>query len=42
MKRYLQQAILQDLSSKIVLVTGPRQCGKTTLAKQLCEKKRLL
>lgn len=35
MKRYLQSHILQDLPSKIVLLTGPRQCGKTTLAKQL-------
>ena len=35
MKRYLQSYILQDLPSKIVLLTGPRQCGKTTLAKQL-------
>ncbi len=35
MKRYLQSYIDQDLPSKIVLLTGPRQCGKTTLAKQL-------
>lgn len=35
MNRYLKTYILQDLSSKIVLVTGPRQCGKTTLAKRL-------
>jgi len=28
--------ISQDLPNKIVLVTGPRQCGKTTLSKQLC------
>ncbi len=35
MKRYLQTHILADLPSKIVLLTGPRQCGKTTLAKQL-------
>ncbi|HLB42747.1 MAG TPA: ATP-binding protein [Gammaproteobacteria bacterium] len=35
MKRYLQPYIEQDLPSKIVLLTGPRQCGKTTLAKQL-------
>lgn len=35
MNRYLQQAILHDLANKIVLVTGPRQCGKTTLAKLL-------
>lgn len=35
MKRYLQSYIQRDLPSKIVLVTGPRQCGKTTLTKQL-------
>lgn len=35
MERYLQSYIYQDLPSKIVLLTGPRQCGKTTLAKQL-------
>lgn len=35
MKRYLQTVIENDLSSKIVLLTGPRQCGKTTLSKQL-------
>lgn len=35
MKRYLDSYIKKDLPSKIVLLTGPRQCGKTTLAKQL-------
>lgn len=35
MKRYLQSHVEQDLPNKIVLLTGPRQCGKTTLAKQL-------
>ncbi len=35
MNRYLTSRILQDLPHKIVLLTGPRQCGKTTLAKQL-------
>ncbi|MBS0358098.1 MAG: ATP-binding protein [Proteobacteria bacterium] len=35
MKRELQKYILQDLPQKIVLITGPRQCGKTTLSKQL-------
>lgn len=35
MERYLQPYIKQDLTNKIVLLTGPRQCGKTTLAKQL-------
>ncbi|MCB1118651.1 MAG: AAA family ATPase [Chlamydiia bacterium] len=37
MKRYLYEPILKDLPKKVVLVTGPRQCGKTTLAKQLSE-----
>jgi len=35
MKRYLTHHILNDLEDKIVLLMGPRQCGKTTLAKQL-------
>lgn len=35
MRRYIQKSIENDLPSKIVLFTGPRQCGKTTLSKQL-------
>jgi len=35
MKRYLEQYILNDLSSKIILLTGPRQSGKTTLSKMI-------
>src|SRR3990167_2533636 len=35
MKRSIQAFIEIDLPSKIVLLTGPRQCGKTTLSKQL-------
>lgn len=35
MERYLQNSIRKDLSNKIILLTGPRQCGKTTLAKNL-------
>ncbi len=35
MERILSSFILKDLPTKIVLVMGPRQCGKTTLAKQL-------
>jgi len=35
MERYLNAAIKKDLSHKIVLVMGPRQCGKTTMAKTL-------
>ena len=35
MRRYLSGTILSDLSKKMVLLTGPRQVGKTTLAKEL-------
>lgn len=35
MKRYLFDAVLSDLGKKMVLLTGPRQVGKTTLAKEL-------
>ncbi|HEX4044585.1 MAG TPA: ATP-binding protein [Gammaproteobacteria bacterium] len=35
MKRYLDNHIKSALTEKIVLLTGARQCGKTTLAKQL-------
>ena len=35
MERYLQTAIAADLRDKIVLVSGPRQCGKTTLSRNL-------
>jgi uncharacterized protein len=35
MKRYLEEYIKKDLEKKIVLLTGPRQTGKTTLAKML-------
>ena len=35
MKRYLEKYIQKDLKMKIVLLTGPRQAGKTTLAKML-------
>lgn len=37
MERYLKNYILVDLPSKIVLLTGPRQCGKTTVSKQLIQ-----
>ncbi len=33
--RYLQLQVLQDLSRKTVFVAGPRQVGKTTLARAL-------
>lgn len=35
MERYLKTNIVHDLNSKIVIITGPRQCGKTTLSKSL-------
>jgi uncharacterized protein len=34
-ERYLSQHIKRDLGKKIVLLSGPRQVGKTTLAKAL-------
>jgi len=35
MHRYLEASLLEDLDKKILLLTGPRQCGKTTLSKML-------
>jgi predicted AAA+ superfamily ATPase len=35
MKRYLEEAIRRDLAKKIIILSGPRQVGKTTLSKQL-------
>lgn len=35
MDRYLTEAIKDDLARKIILTTGPRQSGKTTLSKML-------
>ncbi len=35
MQRYLETAIKNDLQEKIVLLSGPRQVGKTTLSRQL-------
>ncbi len=37
MKRYLNNYIQKDMKRKIVLLTGPRQTGKTTLSKMLKE-----
>lgn len=36
--RYLHRFIYQDLLKKMVFLGGPRQVGKTMLAKALCEK----
>ena len=35
MERYLNEYIQEDLDKKIILLTGPRQAGKTTLSKML-------
>ena len=32
-KRYLQDDIVRDLEDKMVFIGGPRQVGKTTLAR---------
>lgn len=37
--RYLAPYLQRDLKSKMVLLAGPRQCGKTTLAKSLLDAK---
>ena len=37
MKRYLDSLLLNDLSTKTVVLTGPRQVGKTTLSRQLMQ-----
>ncbi len=36
--RYLENFITDDLKKKMVFISGPRQAGKTTLAKYLCAK----
>ena len=35
MKRYLEEGIRRDLTEKIIILSGPRQVGETTLSKQL-------
>lgn len=37
--RYLQKNLIADLKEKMVLLAGPRQCGKTTYSKSLLDKK---
>jgi uncharacterized protein len=37
MKRYLDDLVLNDLAAKAVVLTGPRQVGKTTLSRQLMQ-----
>src|SRR3990172_6919306 len=38
MKRYLGDLVATDLQRKMVLVTGPRKVGKTTLCRQLMDR----
>lgn len=38
MERYQKEVVLHDLRKKMVLLSGPRQAGKTTLAKAIAEK----
>jgi len=38
MRRYLEPRLLKDLAGKTVVLTGARQVGKTTLARQLMER----
>lgn len=37
MKRYLDNLVLGDLATRAVVLTGPRQVGKTTLSRQLMQ-----
>ena len=37
--RYLKSSVLQDLKEKMVFIGGPRQVGKTTLARQIFKAK---
>jgi hypothetical protein len=37
LSRYIEKNISNDLKRKMVFVGGPRQSGKTTMAKQLCD-----
>ena len=34
-RRYLEPQVRKDLQRKMVFIAGPRQVGKTTLARQL-------
>lgn len=37
-QRQIEEIICKDLDKKMVLLAGPRQCGKTTLAKDIAKK----
>ena len=34
--RYVEVSLVEDLKRKMVFLCGPRQAGKTSLAKHLC------
>ena len=36
LSRYIESAVIDDLKQKMAFIGGPRQSGKTTLAKKLC------
>jgi uncharacterized protein len=36
--RKIKEIIQEDLQSKMVILSGPRQCGKTTLAQEIADK----
>ena len=36
--RYIETAVAEDVRRKMVFIGGPRQSGKTTLAKHMCQK----
>ena len=36
-KRYVEPVVVDDLRRKMVFLAGPRQCGKTTVAKRLLQ-----
>ena len=38
LNRYIENTVTDDLKQKMVFIGGPRQTGKTTLAKYLCKK----
>ncbi|MDY6987623.1 MAG: ATP-binding protein [Thermodesulfobacteriota bacterium] len=37
LRRYVEKTVTDDLKRKMVFVGGPRQSGKTTMAKRLCQ-----
>ncbi len=39
MQRYLDARVIEDLAKKMVILTGARQVGKTTLSRQLVQQK---